>query len=143
MPSPVSLSFDKGKDGNAVAVVKGGDYNGDVLYLHQDGHTGGKGGVQELEIGKHRLGKLPARKLMEVQRLLQESHARRIPLEHLPPDLLRIPGVADVYEELTGSGSEAQGRVKLPPGSNFVLIPTKDPKKREVWYLAGASGSGM
>lgn len=141
MPSPVSLSFEKGKDGKAIAVVKGGDYNGDVLYLHQDG-SGGKGGVQELEIGKHRLGKLPARKLAEVQRLLQEAHAYKVPFEHLPQELQRIPGVADVYKELSGSGGEAQTRIKLPPDSNFVLIPTKDPKKREVWYIAGASGSG-
>jgi len=142
MPPTVSLNFDKGKDGQAIAFVKGGEYGGETLYLHQDGHKGGKGGVQELEIGKHRLGKLPARKVMEIQRVLQEAHARGVPVEHLPPDLLRIPGVQDAYEELTGGAEGGQTHVKLPAGSNFVLIPTKDPKKREVWYIAGASGSG-
>lgn len=141
MPSPVSLSFDKGKTGTAIAEVKGGEYGGETLYLHQDGHTGGKGGVKELELGRHRLGKLPARKVMEIQRHLQEAHARKVPMEHLPPDLLRIPGVQDMYEELVG-GSDGQTHVKLPAGSMFQLIPTKDAKKREVWYIAGASGSG-
>ena len=30
-----TLSFDKGKDNEAVAVVRGGDYDGEVLYLHK------------------------------------------------------------------------------------------------------------
>lgn len=140
MPPSVSLNFDKGKDGVAVAVVKGGKLGGETLFLHKDGQKGG-GGVDELEIGKHRLGKLPARKVLEVQRILQEAHAHKIPVEHLPPDLLRIPGVEDVYRELVG-GKNSETNIKLPAGSNFVLIPTRDPKKREVWYIAGASGSG-
>jgi len=142
MPVAVSLDFDKGKTGVAIASVKGGEYGGETLYLHQDGHTGGKGGVRELDLGKHRLGKLPARKAAEVQRALQEAHAHGIPLEHLPPDLLRIPGVQDAYSELRGGGEKGETHVKLPAGSHFQLIPTKDPKKREVWYIAGASGSG-
>lgn len=142
MPSPVSLSFEKGKSGVAIAEVKGGEYGGETLYLHQDGQGGGKGGVKELELGKHRLGKLPARKVMEIQRVLQEAHARKVPMEHLPPDLLRIPGVQDMYEELSGGGENGETHVKLPAGSMFQLIPTKDSKKREVWYIAGASGSG-
>lgn len=142
MPVAVSLTFDKGKSGSAIASVKGGEYGGETLYLHQDGHTEGKGGVKELDLGKHRLGKLPARKAMEVQRLLQEAYAHNIPVEHLPPDLLRIPGVQDAYSELMGGGEGGQTHVKLPAGSHFQLIPTKDPKKREIWYIAGASGSG-
>jgi hypothetical protein len=140
MPPSVSLSFDKGKTGTAIALVKGGEYKGDVLYLHQDGHLGGKGGLKELELGKHRLGKMPARKAMEVQRVLQEAHARGLPFEHLPTEVRGLPGVEDAYSELAGGGVET--RVKLPAGSNFQLIPTRDPKKREVWYIAGASGSG-
>jgi len=41
-----------------------------------------------------------------------------------------------------GGAEDGQTHVKLPAGSNFQLIPTKDAKKREVWYIAGASGSG-
>jgi hypothetical protein len=140
----VSLSFDKGKDAVAIAKVSGGDLNGDTLYLHQEGFTGGgKKGVQELELGKHRLGKLPARKQIEVMKVLQEAFARGIPPEHLSPELVRIPGVMDAYAEMSGSAkASADTHIKLPNDSHFVLIPTKDPKKREVWYIAGASGSG-
>jgi len=143
MPSPVSLGFEGGKDGTAIAKVAGGEYNGEVLYLHQAGHTGGKKGVQELELGKHRLGKIPARKRQEIMRVLQEAYARGIPVEHLPGDMMRIEGVQDAYEEMVGSAKQTeQTHIKLPPGSSFHLIPTRDPKKREVWYIAGASGSG-
>ena len=140
MTSPVSLSFDGGKDAEAIAKVVGGEYNGDVLYLHQRGHSGGKKGVQELEIGKHRLGKLPAREQQKVIKALQEAFHRGIPPEHLQTD---VPGAMDYYKELVGSAKEtAETHIKLPPGSSFQLIPTRDPKKREVWYIAGASGSG-
>jgi len=142
MPSPVSINFDKGKSGVAIAKVKGGEYNNETLYLHQDGNKG-KGGVQELELGKNRLKGLPARKQVEVMRMLQEAFAREIPAEHLPSSLTQIPGVLDAYEEMSGSAKqESETRVKLPDGSHFYLIPSPDPKKREVWYIAGASGSG-
>jgi hypothetical protein len=142
MPA-ASLSFEKG--GQPIAKVSGGEYNGDVLSLHQEerGGASGKKGVQELELGKHRLSKLPARKRTEVLSVLQEAYARGIPPEHLSPELVRIPGVMDAYMEMSGSAKkQEQTRIKLPVGSSFVLLPTKDPKKREVYYIAGASGSG-
>ena len=143
MPSPVSLDFEKGKGGVAIAKVKDGEYKGETLYLHQDGQKGGKGGVQELELGKHRLGKLPARKQHDVMRILQEAFARGIPPEHLSPELTSIPGVMDAYVEMSGAAREGAGtHIKLPHDSHFQLMPTTDPKKREVWYIAGASGSG-
>lgn len=143
MPSPVSLSFDGGKDATAIAKVQGGDLNGETLYLHQSGASGGRKGVKELELGKHRLRSLPARKQMEVMRVLQEAYARGIPVDHLPLELRQMEGVADAYEEMVGSAKQTEEtHIKLPPGSTFTLIPTKDPKKREVWYIAGASGSG-
>ena len=140
MASPVSLSFDGGKDAEAIAKVVGGEYNNDVLYLHQKGKSGGKKGVKELEIGKHRLGKLPVREQQRVIHALQEAYQRGIPPEHLQID---VPGAMDYYRELIGSANaSAETHIKLPPGSSFQLIPTKNPKKREVWYIAGASGSG-
>jgi len=140
MKSPVSLSFDGGKDAEAIARVSGGEYNGDVLYIHQRGYSGGKKGVKELEIGKSRLSKLPMRKQQDVIRMLQEAYFKGIPPEHLQTD---VPGALDYYKELVGSANEtAETHIKLPPGSTFELIPPKDPKKRTVWYIAGASGSG-
>jgi predicted AAA+ superfamily ATPase len=40
------------------------------------------------------------------------------------------------------SSAESSTEVELPPNSTFSLIPTQDKKAREVWYIAGPSGSG-
>ena len=143
MSAKVSLDFNQGKKGIAIAKVEGGDYGGETLYLHDgmDDSKGGKKGVQELELGKHRLGKMPARKQSEVMRTLQEAYKRRIPAEHLNMD--HIPGARDAYEEMVGSAEkQSSTQVKLPPGSSFGLIPSQDPKKRQIWYISGASGAG-
>lgn len=140
MPMPV-INFEKGKDGRAIAKVKGGDQNGDVLYLHMDGSKGG-GGVQELEIGKH-LRHLPARKRTEVMMVLQEAFARKIPPQHLSPEIARVPGVLEAYEVMSEGAKQTENtRIKLPDDSHFTLLPSTDPKKREIFYIAGASGSG-
>jgi len=141
MPKSVFLSFEKGKKGSAIADVVGGEYNGDTLYLHQEfpGESSKKG-VKELELGKHRLSKLPARKQQEVMRLLQQAYARGIPPEHLNID---IPGAQEAYAEMVNvTEKTVDSRIKLPHGSQFGLLPTSNPEKREVWYIAGASGSG-
>jgi hypothetical protein len=138
MPSEVSLSFEGGAKATPIAVASGGEYNNEVLYLHDEMNKG-KSGVKELEIGKHRLGKLPPRKASEVMRILQEAYKRRIPPEHLNMD--SIPGAADAYAEMFKE-AETNKTIKLPPASTFGLIPSRDPKKREIWYIAGASGSG-
>ena len=142
MSKKISLSFDKAKDGIQIAEVYGGEYNKEKLYLHTgESSNSGKKGVQELQIGKKRLSKLPARKQNEVMRLLVEAHRRGIPPEHL--NLGHIEGAEGAYREMVGEVEESkETKIKLPPPSNFALIPSKDPEKREIWYIAGASGSG-
>jgi hypothetical protein len=141
MSSKVKLNFDKSKDAEAIAVVSGGEYNKDVLYLHtKDGKASNKKGLQELEIGKHRLSKLSPRKQSEVMRILQEAYKRNIPPEHLNLD---IDGAEEAYREMLGEVEESgSSKVKLPPGSTFELVPSSDPEKRQIFYIAGASGSG-
>lgn len=141
MAKSVKLNFDKTKDADPVAVVSGGSYNKDVLYLHtKDGKTTGKKGVQELEMGNKLLSKLSPRKQSEVMRLLQEAYRRNIPPEHLN---INIDGAEEVYNEMLGKVEESgNSKVKLPPGSTFELLPSADPEKRQIYYIAGASGSG-
>jgi hypothetical protein len=141
MTSKVKLSLDKSKDGTEIAVVIGGEYNKEKLYVHTGEVKGStKKGVQELELGKHRLSKLAPKKQAEVMRVLQEAYARGIPPEHLQ---LNIPGAEDMYREMLGEVEEkSESKIKLPPGSTFELTPATDPEKRQVWYIAGASGSG-
>jgi hypothetical protein len=140
MSSKVKLNFEKSKDAEPVAIVSGGEYNKDILYLHsKGGKTSGKKGVQELEMGKHRLSKLSPRKQSEVMRILQEAYKRGIPPEHLNLD---IDGAEDAYREMIGELEKGSSKIKLPPGSTFELTVTSDPEKRQIFYIAGASGSG-
>lgn len=141
MTSVVNLSFDKGKSGVPIATVNGGEYNKDILYLHDSAaEKGKKKGVQELQMGKHQLSKLTPRKQTEVMRILQEAHRRGIPPEHLNLD---IPGAEETYREMLGDTEKKSEKVvNLPPGSTFSLNISNNPEKREVFYVAGASGSG-
>jgi hypothetical protein len=54
-----------------------------------------------------------------------------------------VPGAQEVYREMLGEVEETgNSKVKLPPGSTFELLPSSDPEKRQIYYIAGASGSG-
>jgi len=141
MSGKVKLTFDKSKESTPIAAVTGGDYNKEVLYLQMgDSKSTGKKGVQELEIGKHRLSKLPPRKQSEVMRILQEAFRRNIPPEHLN---LNVDGAEEAYREMLGEVEEkGSSKIKLPPGSTFNLSFNPDPEKRFIYYIAGASGSG-
>jgi len=143
MTSKVNMSFDQGKDGIQIATVNGGEYKNEKLYLHTGENHGGskKKGVKELEIGKNFLSKLSPRKQSEVMLYLQEAFKRGIPPEHLN---LSIPGAEEAYRELYGGSKDEKPttKIKLPPGSTFALMPSTKPDTRQVWYIAGASGSG-
>ena len=141
MSGKVKLTFDKSKEATPLATVSGGEYNKDVLYLQiGDAKTTGKKGVQELEIGKHRLSKLSPRKQSEVMRVLQEAYKKGIPPEHLN---IEVEGAEDVYREMLGEVEEkGSSKIKLPPGSTFSLNINPDKEKRFIYYIAGASGSG-
>jgi hypothetical protein len=141
MSGKVKLTFDKGKDSLPVAVVTGGEYSKETLYLQQgDGKGSDKKGVQELEIGKHRLSKLSPRKQSEVMRVLQEAYRKGIPPEHLN---IPVEGAEDAYREMLGEVQEkGSSKIKLPPGSTFSLNFNPDSTKRSIYYIAGASGSG-
>jgi hypothetical protein len=141
MSNKPSLTFDKSKSSTPIATVIGGEYNKETLHLNlSDNKTSSKKGVQELEIGKHRLSKLPPRKQSEVMRILQEAYRRGIPPEHLSLD---VDGAEEAYREMLGEVEEkGSSKIKLPPGSSFSLTFSPDPTKRFIYYIAGASGSG-
>lgn len=135
----VSLSFDSGKDSKAIAVVRGGEYNKESLYLHQDDgkhHT--KKPKQELDIGNAYLRRLPARKQSDIMRILGDAYARGIPPEHLTGV---DAGILTLYEDMLRNKSK-EVSIKLPPNSSFEIIPDTNGEKRSIYYVAGASGSG-
>jgi hypothetical protein len=72
-------------------------------------------------------------------RYVHEAFRRGIPVQHLNCD---VPGAEEVYAEMFHQADQPETSIRLPPGSHFKLIPTMNPEKREIWYIAGASGSG-
>jgi hypothetical protein len=135
----VSLSFDHEKDSKPIAVVHGGEYNRECLYLHQDdGKNHSKRPKHELDIGHSYIKRLPARKQSEIMRMLGDAYARGIPAEHLITDDL---GVRSLYADLLRK-NDKEICIKLPPESSFEIIPSIKPDSREIYYVAGASGSG-
>jgi hypothetical protein len=138
MSAKVSLSFDSDKDGVAIAVVKGGEFDKETLYLHQGSDKEGKRPKQELDISNELLRKLPARRQVEVIRELGEAYERGIPIEHL---MIKDKGARTMYEEMLKSKKQEKS-IRLPIDCTFNLIPDKNPEKRNVYYIAGASGSG-
>jgi hypothetical protein len=135
----VSLSFDYDKDAQPIALTIGGEFNKEVLYLHSgDGKKFTKKPRRELDIGNAHLKKLPARKQSNVLRMISEAYAKGIPPENLMVDDI---GVRTLYEDML-KDDKKEISIKLPPESSFHLIPTIKPDKREIFYVAGASGSG-
>ncbi len=134
------LSFEPGKKSasTAIAECKGGEYDGNLLYLIQD-DEGSKAPKRELRLSE------------------AEKELRHLPPKERHAELLRI---AEAYRigqepcEYVGKGKDAYEKVylkttqtsdkvlELPPESSFSLIPTADKSKREVWFIAGPSGAG-
>jgi hypothetical protein len=56
-------------------------------------------------------------------------------------DVSGTPEVKDLYRRIVKDESSDK-TVELDDSGLFELLPNPDPKKREVWYIAGQSGSG-
>lgn len=135
-----SLSFEPGKKSESVsiAVVNGGDYNNDHLYL-----------VNEEKSQKKPKEEL---RLQEAEKLLRhlppkERHAELLRMEEAwknnvhPADY--VGSGVDAYDVVFQKATKgADTRIQLPPGSTFSLLPSPDKDKREVWFIAGPSGAG-
>lgn len=130
------INFDKHKDARPIAVVRGGDQDGEVLYLHQNAKN------------------LPIKKDVKAVKYAKElTHLK--PVERVKALQDIITAVDDEKEEYEDgdvrtkalfkrikSDNENDKTIELPDDSTFQPIPNPDPKCREVWYVAGQSGSG-
>lgn len=133
----LSLEPSGKKESQAIALVSGGEYDGEKLYLIED-DTPIRGALK------------PELRLAEAEKLLK----------HLPPkqrhaELLRMEEAFNKGtqpSEYIGAGKEAyettflqatkgdKKTVELPPESTFTLMPPA--KGRAVWFVAGPSGAG-
>lgn len=134
-----SLSFSGGKDARPLAIVKGGENNKEVVYLHTEDGVAGKKPAPVLRRStflKDLTGYKPAEKIRIFTRL---EEALRKGLE--PESLSEPAPVIEIYKRMKRE-VERNDKIELDDEGMMDLLPSPDPKKREVWYIAGASGSG-
>jgi hypothetical protein len=133
-----SISFNTAKDGMPVAIVRGGDYDGQILSVFTDDKESKKPKreIEAIRYTKDLKGLKPNERVAIFNRL-SEAKERGI-----TPDLLvESESVKRLYKRILADDSNDK-TVTLPDDSNFHLIPNPDPDKRSVYYIAGASGSG-
>jgi hypothetical protein len=123
-----TLSFEPSKSAKPVAIVRGGDSDGDVLFLH-DGDVKGKKGhhinaneyVEELRTVK------PTDRVRLISRL-EEAVSKGLE----PDQLIGESALAvKLYERILSDKTSSKD-VELENGA-FELLPTSDPKKRDVF----------
>ena len=135
-----SLSFDKGEKSRPIAIARGGDFDGELLYLHEDDFKAKRVPKKQIDatsIGKE-LKNLPSRDRMKAISDMNEAIRKGISADSLV-------GVSDGQRNLYSRLVEEQNdnsHIKLPMDSFFQIVPNPDPTKREIYYLAGASGCG-
>jgi hypothetical protein len=134
-----SLSFDKVKGARPISIVRGGDNDGKVLYLHEDDYKGTKP-TPEIDAHKYRnemRGLKPNEKVQLINRLT-EAKKKGLTSDQLVGEVAIGKQLYDRI--LTDEANEKA--VVLPDDSTFQILPSADPGKRDVFYIAGASGSG-
>ena len=134
-----SLSFDKVMGAKPIAIVKGGAEDGQVIYIHEDDHKGKK---PKLEINpNHYANEMRDLKPQERTKLLarlEEAHSKGLASDQL----IGESGLAKQLYDRILSDSNKTTKIDLADDGQFQLVPSPDPTKREVFYIAGASGSG-
>jgi Cdc6-like AAA superfamily ATPase len=131
-----SLSFEKTKEAKPVAIVRGGDKDGEVLYLHTDERKGAKKEVKAVRYMKELSFLKPAERVQVMNKIVEGVS------KDTPSDSIAIPDKAkDIYKRIQADTSSDKS-IEIGDDSLFVPIPSPDPKTRQIWYVAGQSGSG-
>jgi hypothetical protein len=137
-----SLSFDKKPKSKPIAIVRGGDREGQVLYINADDIPGGGAGVPTREINASKYEKelkyLKPAERVKVMNQMIEGISKGLSAD----SIVGIPEKAKSLYNRIKDDTVNDTSVELPPDSHFQAIPDPDPKTRQVWYVAGQSGSG-
>lgn len=134
-----SLSFDKTKGAKPISIVKGGRDDGKVLYIHEDNHKGSKPRheIRQNDYATELRDVKPAERVKLMARL-QEAMDKGL----LSDQLVGESTIGkQLYDRICHDAQKATC-IDLPEESQFQIVPSPDPEKREVFYIAGASGSG-
>jgi hypothetical protein len=133
-----NLSFDEGKDGRAIAIVRGGANDGDVMYLHEEES---KGRRPKATFNKTKYTKaFPGMKMAERTKAFARIE-EALNLGHPDTYFESEPHMKTVYQQILADSSK-NTVIELDDSGLFELLPNPDPKKREVYYITGQSGSG-
>jgi hypothetical protein len=132
------LTFEKHKDAEAIAVVRGGDKDGEILYLNSSDKKpeATKKEVKAVRYMKDLRCVKPNERVKLMNRLVEAS------MKKTDPDSLDIPTEAKAVYKRILNDNENDTSIELPDDSTFQPIPSADPKTRQVYYIAGQSGSG-
>lgn len=135
-----SLSFEKSKGSVPIAIVKGGDYDKEVLFLNSD-DANIKKPIKEINALKYASDfknlKMKTNEKNTMIYKLQEALYKNIP----PEMLMENDNIKNLYTKIK-EDDKNDTSIELPTDASFHLIPTPDPKVRQVWYITGQSGSG-
>lgn len=133
-----ALNYNKTPTAKPIAIVRGGDGDGRVLYLHnEEGASREKPTIQAVRYMNDLKDVKPTERV-RVMNTLVEAHSAGKTVD----ELTDVPAVAkEVYKRICTDLASAN-TVELPDDSTFCPIPDPDPSKRQVYYVAGQSGSG-
>ena len=134
-----NISFDKLKGSIPIAYVKGGDYNNEVLYLNEENIKSTRKPKKEIPAINYMndLNELKPAQRTKVLHRLEEAFLKGIPVEML----MESDDVKKLYSRIQDDVKNDTSIV-LPDDSTFQIIPSPDKDKRQVYYIAGQSGSG-
>lgn len=133
-----ALTFTKGEEATACAVVRGGKLDGSILYYTTDSDPRNKF-INDVELAKYaeRLGVKPSERVRIMNRLVEYLRENK-PVEDLTAE---TEAIRRVYTDMKRE-AESPSDIKLPVGSSFEIVPNPDPKHREVLRISAMSGSG-
>jgi hypothetical protein len=134
-----SLSFEKSKGSRPIAIVKGGEQDGDVLYLTENDHKPSRKVKKEIKISRYSTELRELKPMERVALIARLEEARDKGLE--PDQLIGESSLAKKLYERILLDELNDKTIELADGQ-FQILPSPDPEKREVYYVAGASGSG-
>lgn len=135
-----SLTFNKTKKDIPIAIVKGGTHNGEVLYLHNGENQKAQPVKKDIDFSKYQseLKHLKPRERVQTLVKLQEALEKNVDVDDLVGMDVKVK---TAYDRMLKDSSDTKS-VELPINSYFSILPTMDKNKREIFYIAGASGSG-
>lgn len=132
------LDFTKAADATPVAVVRGGDKDGEVLYLH---NSEGKKTADAVKKEPKAIRFMADLKHLKASERVKAMKDMADAMKEGKEDVEGDEDTKKVYKKVKGE-TEKDVSIELPDDSLFVPIPPIDPTKRVCYYVAGQSGSG-